>query len=122
MPWLLIASGGAIWAVSRFAIDKTIEFFIKESTLGTFTVNITGSFLLGLFIALANTRYDWPIELRLFVAIGFLGSYTTFSTLTVASIQLAIDGHWGRFMMNVLGSMIVGLLSAALGIFIGKAL
>ena len=56
------------------------------------------------------------------VAVGFLGSYTTFSTLTVASVQLAQSGEIGRAAINIVGSVCLGLLAALAGILIGRAL
>ena len=121
MPWVLIAVGGALGAVSRYAVDRAFVSALGPSVLGTFAVNITGSFILGLFIAIFTERANWPEEVRLLVAVGFLGSYTTFSTLTVASLQLAVSGEWTRAAFNVFGSLIVGLLAAFLGILVGRA-
>ena len=120
-PWLLVALGGALGAVSRFGIDRLMIGFVGPTVLGTFAVNITGSFALGLFLTLSDGRFGWSPELRVLVAVGFLGSYTTFSTLTVASLQLAGDGEWTRAVVNVAGSLAIGLAAAFLGIAAGKA-
>ena len=91
------------------------------TVLGTFAANISGSFLLGLLVAAAAGRVGLSEEARLLAAVGFLGSYTTFSTLTVASVQLAADGDWTRAAMNVVGSVVVGLLAAFGGVLAGRA-
>ena len=89
--------------------------------LGIFLINVTGSFLLGVFVA-ASAGEDWPSSTRLLIAVGFLGSYTTFSTLTVASVQLAESGEIARAALNIVGSMAVGLVAAFAGILVGRAI
>ena len=91
------------------------------TVLGTFAVNISGSFLLGLLVAATAGRLGLPEEARALAAVGFLGSYTTFSTLTVASVQLAADGDWIRAATNIVGSIVVGVLAAFAGITVGRA-
>ena len=71
---------------------------------------------------MAAERTNWPVAARMLLVVGFLGSYTTFSTLTVASAQLFDTGEITRALFNVLGSIAVGLLAAFLGIVVGRAL
>ena len=113
--------GGALGAISRYAVDRAVSGFLGPTVLGTFTVNISGSFLLGLLLAAAGGRLGLSDEARVFATVGFLGSYTTFSTLTVASVQLAADGDWIRAATNIIGSVAVGLLAALAGIVVGRA-
>lgn len=122
MQWLFVAGGGALGALSRYAIDRAVINTIGPTVWGTFLVNITGSFALGVFVAMAAERANWPIAARMFLAVGFLGSYTTFSTLTVAGVQLFDTGEITRALVNVVGSILVGLLAAFLGIVVGRAL
>ena len=119
--WALVAAGGALGAMSRYGVDRAVNGVFGTTVLGTFAVNISGSFLLGLLVALAAGRMGLSSEARAFVAIGFLGSYTTFSTLTVASVQLAADGDWMRAAVNVIGSVVVGVIAAFAGIAVGRA-
>ena len=121
MPWILVAVGGALGAVSRYGIDRAVEAAIGPTVLGIFIINVTGSFLLGVFVA-ASAGEDWPSSARLLIAVGFLGSYTTFSTLTVASVQLAESGDLTRAALNILGSIAVGLIAALAGILVGRAI
>ena len=120
-PFLIVAVGGALGAVSRYAIDRAVTAMIGPTVLGIFLINVTGSFLLGVFVA-ASAGEDWPSSARLLIAIGFLGSYTTFSTLMVASIQLAESGEITRAALNILGSIAVGLIAALAGILVGRAI
>ena len=119
--WALVAVGGALGAVSRYAVDQGVNGLFGATVLGTFAANISGSFLLGLVVAAAAGRAGLSEEARLLAAVGFLGSYTTFSTLTVASVQLAADGDWTRAALNVVGSVVVGLLAAFGGVLVGRA-
>lgn len=122
MIWLLIAFGGALGAVSRYAVDRAVTNALGyPSLLGVFLINITGSFVLGVFISTADNHTSWPIGIRMLVAVGFLGSYTTFSTLTVAAVQSAMVPDLPRAGLNILGSIAVGLVAAAAGIIVGRA-
>ena len=121
MSWILVAAGGALGAVSRYAIDRAVTAMIGPTVLGIFLINVTGSFLLGVLVA-ASAGEDWPSSTRLLIAVGFLGSYTTFSTLTVASVQLADSGEIARAAMNIVGSMAVGLVAAFAGVLVGRAI
>ena len=84
-------------------------------------VNVTGAFLLGVFVS-AFDSHGWPASVRTLVAVGFLGSYTTFSTLMAASVELAQSGEFARAALNIGGSVLLGLAAALVGILIGRAL
>ena len=122
MTLLLIAVGGALGALSRYYLDTGVTRLIGPTMLGIFFVNITGSLALGVFVTASETHITWQNNARLFAAIGFFGSYTTFSTLTVASVELVRDGDLTRAAFNIGGSIIVGLAAAALGLYLGKFL
>ena len=118
---LLIAIGGASGALSRYYIDILVNNLFGSTVLGIFLINITGSFLLGIFVSVAASHTTWESNIRLLIAIGFLGSYTTFSTLTVGTMQLVEDGDVTRAVLNIIGSMGVGLVAALLGLIVGRA-
>ncbi len=122
MTWALIAVGGALGAVSRYGLDRAVVGAIGPTVLGTFLINVTGSFALGVFVAVFEGRATWPVEARMFAAVGFLGSYTTFSTLTVAGAQMLEGGETTRALLNLFGSLAVGLAAAFAGILVGRAL
>ncbi|MBN1440368.1 MAG: fluoride efflux transporter CrcB [Anaerolineales bacterium] len=87
---------------------------------GTLIINVSGSFLLGVFLALTTERILVDPRWRLFFAVGFLGAYTTFSTYTYESVQMILDGNWGLGLLNLLGSNALGILAAAAGIALGR--
>ncbi len=110
-------------AVSRYAVDRAVANALGHpSLLGVFFINITGSFVLGMFVSTADNHTSWPAGVRMLVAVGFLGSYTTFSTLTVATMQTATAPDLPKAAMNILGSIAVGLIAAMAGIVVGRAL
>ena len=121
MNWILVAIGGTLGALSRYGADRAVISAIGPTQWGIFIINITGSFLLGLILELTAGRGSWTSEFRVFITVGFLGSYTTFSTLTVASVQMMDDGAVARGLLNILGSIAIGLLAAYLGILVGRA-
>ena len=117
-PWLLVAAGGALGALSRYSIDRAFETLLGHPTvIGIFSINISGAFLLGVFVSTSSLPTPGA---RLFLATGFLGSYTTFSTLAVATTQLAETGDLTRATLNIVGSMAVGLAAAFAGLALGR--
>ncbi len=123
MPWLIVALGGALGAVSRYSLDRAVISIVGVPTvLGIFLINVSGSFLLGMFVSVSDVHPGWPTGLRMLVAVGFLGSYTTFSTLMVASVQTGEAGDLVKASLNIVGSIVVGLMAATVGIVAGRAL
>lgn len=122
LEWLFVAGGGALGAVTRHAVNLAVVKFIGSSLIGTFAANATGSLILGVLIGLWESRPEFPFEYKLFLAVGFLGSYTTFSTLAVAVTQGIETGDFGRASLNLGGSIAVGLLAAFGGLAIGRAI
>ena len=122
MVWLMVAFGGAVGSVLRYGAGRlAVSYFGPSTVLDTFFVNVTGSFALGVFIALTLERVSVPTEYRGLVAIGLLGGYTTFSALSVEAIRLAESGEVLRAGLSVAGSVVVGLLAAYLGILAARA-
>ena len=87
---------------------------------GTFIINISGAFVLGLFMAFLQDRAFVHGHYRLFFATGFCGAYTTFSTLTYELLRLFQDGSVLLAFTNLLGSLIIGMLGVFLGFVLGR--
>ena len=123
MALALIALGGAGGAVSRYLVDTLVSERVgAEFPWGTFVVNMTGSFVLGVLFALAVERDVLPSDIRLPVMTGFVGAYTTFSTLMLETWRLAETGSTVAAVANIVGSVAVGLTVMAGGLVVGKAI
>ncbi len=123
MTWILIAVGGAFGALARYALDIWVgERFGTAFPLGTMVINVSGSFALGLLFALAMERGILSSEIRPPLIIGFLGAYTTFSTWMLQSWALVEQGAWILASVNVVGSVLLGLIALVLGMAVGRAI
>lgn len=120
---LWISIGAVLGANLRYWVgDWAAQRFGSGFPYGTMLVNLTGSFLLGLLVSLTFEHFIIDPRLRILLTIGFLGSYTTFSTFAYESVTLITQGQWGLGLFNLLGSTLLGVLFAALGIWLGKIL
>ena len=123
MIWLMVALGGAGGSVVRFGVGQLALRYLGPGTvMGTFAVNITGSLALGFFLTLALEKIAVPVEYRALIAVGFLGGYTTFSTLALDSVTLLQSGELARAILSIGGNLVLGLLAAYLGILAARAL
>ena len=89
--------------------------------LGILVVNLSGAFLLGLLAALIVDRGLLPADLRNPLIVGFLGAYTTFSTLMLDSWRLFEDGLPMLALVNIAGSTVLGMVAVVAGLFLGRA-
>ena len=123
MTLLFLAVGGAFGAVSRYLVQGWVQDLAGgRFPWGTFAVNISGSFALGLVFALAMDRAVLAPEVRVPLMVGFIGSYTTFSTLMLESWVLVEEGDLTRMLFNLLGSVAVGMVAVVAGLAVGRAL
>ncbi|MGE0682253.1 MAG: fluoride efflux transporter CrcB [Candidatus Binatia bacterium] len=116
----MIGLGGILGANARYLVAGWVtQRFGLAFPWGTFLINISGSFVLGLFMAymLRHPAYYYP---RLFFAVGFLGAYTTFSTFSLESLQLIQNGRFLATLFYVIGSAALGLSGAWLGFTFGQ--
>ena len=120
MSYLLIAIGGASGALTRYSIDRLTLYFGMENIIGTFIVNISGSFILGILISISTYKLNFSNGVRDAITIGFIGSYTTFSTLTGTSLTLWQSCQYGKASINIIFSVIFGLIAAYAGFHIGN--
>ncbi|MCY4265763.1 MAG: fluoride efflux transporter CrcB, partial [Gammaproteobacteria bacterium] len=90
--------------------------------LGTFMVNVLGSFLIGLLFIALSERILLAETLRPLIVIGFLGAMTTFSTFSLDALLLLQNGHYNSAFLYVLGSVAICLLAASAGLFLARAI
>ena len=118
---LLVAAGGAIGAAARYLLGGFVQAHLGPGfPWGTFFVNVTGSFLIGVVLVLVE-RGTLPSEARLFLAVGILGGYTTFSTFSYETLRLLAAGEAGGVLLNALGQLLIGLLAVYLGVVFARA-
>src|SRR5918912_3615828 len=104
-----VALGGALGAMLRYYLNGSpLARIAAPFPTATFIINVTGSFLLGLFLTLATERVEISPHLRIAFAAGFVGAYTTFSTFMYETAQLTEAGDYARALANVALSCIVG--------------
>jgi CrcB protein len=114
--YLLIAVGAALGANARYLVGVWAGSRLgADFPYGTFIVNIVGSFVLGFLLTLGTERLQLSPETRLLLAVGFLGSFTTFSSYAVESMNLWRDAGFWRVLVNIVGNNLVGLFAAVLG-------
>jgi CrcB protein len=119
---LLISLGSFVGANLRYWLGGWIAQKIGVLfPIETMLINISGSFLLGLFMTLA-LHYTWSPEWRQAIAIGFLGSFTTYSTYEYESLRLLQEGAWVKAGLNLFGSLVLGLIAVLLGVALGRLL
>lgn len=114
---LFIALGGAVGSVLRYLLNFAITIFYRgHFPLGILSINVLGSFLMGLLASYALKQAPFSQALQSFVLIGFLGAFTTFSTFSLDVVNLWQQGHIGLGLLNILLSVVLCVLAASLGV------
>jgi len=125
IPYILIAIGGALGSVARFALSGVAASQLGSTfPWGTLIVNVIGSFVIGFFSSFTGPDGRWTVGEggRLFFMTGVLGGFTTFSSFSLQTLTLARDGEWLRAGGNVAGSVIICLVAVWLGHLLAVAL
>lgn len=117
--YLVVALGGALGAIARYLLSEYIgKLSISPFPYATFLINISGSFVIGVFLTLIARGAPINDHWRLVFAVGFLGAYTTFSSFEYETLKLIEEGKFGYSLLYVLSSLIVGFI----GVWLGAAL
>jgi CrcB protein len=123
--YILVAVGGALGSVLRFFLATFCNVQMASTfPWGIMIVNITGSFAIGLIFSLTEPGGRWFASpaTRDFLMVGICGGYTTFSSFSLNTLNLARDGEWLRAGGNIVGSVVLCLVAVALGHFAGTAI
>lgn len=116
---MFVAVAGGAGASARLVLDGLIRSRFRIAyPLGTTVINVTGSLLLGVVAGLA-LAHGLPQSWRLILGTGFLGGFTTFSTASVETVRLLRAGRYGSAAANGLGMLVLSVLAAALGLWLG---
>jgi fluoride exporter len=120
---VFIAVGGAFGAVSRYATSLGVYSLLgRNFPYGTLFVNVAGSFLMGVLSIMLLERFNLGPEWRAAILVGFLGSYTTFSTFSIETLNLLELGDMNRAVLNMGLSLTLCLLAVWFGINVGRQL
>ena len=118
---IIVGIGGFVGAIVRYALAVWIgQAWGRTFPLGTFVINVSGSFLIGLLMTLFTERYAFDPAWRLLFVVGFLGAYTTFSTFEYETGKLINDSEWFFAAMNVVLSVTAGFVALKFGEVLAK--
>jgi fluoride exporter len=118
--YLAVGIGGFLGAIARYFVGSVCgRIFGTTFPVGTMIINLSGSFILGWFLTSIGQRAMVSDAMRLAVAVGFVGAYTTFSTYVYESNGLLQDGSEIKATINLVGSVLLGLIAVRLGMFLG---
>ena len=120
MQFILIASGGAVGALSRYLVSIFSKSYVHDSFYGTLFINILGSFFIGFLISIGVSKNMSADFIKYFLIIGFLGSFTTFSTFSFESVELLLSKKFLLAFLYMLLSLTLCLLLTFLGLNLNK--
>lgn len=113
---IYISVGAILGACARYLLSNYVaKLAFSVFPYGTLLINVTGSLLLGFFLIIATERLFIADRWRLMVAVGFCGSYTTFSSYAFESFALMEQGQWSQMALNIIGSNILCFGAVVLG-------
>lgn len=120
-PLVFVACGGALGALARFGtVELSQLLFGDHFPIGTLLVNCLGSLMIGLFMSLFMDRLLDVENWRLFIVVGFLGAYTTFSSFAWDTMVLYSNGQWLAVITNILLNNVLAIVLLLLGILMGR--
>ncbi|WP_298263204.1 fluoride efflux transporter CrcB [Acidocella sp.] len=123
--YLWVALGGALGSVARYALGNAMTLALgADFPWGTLLINVLGSFVISFFGVLsgAQARFPVPFEARVFVTVGLCGGFTTFSSFSLQTVELARNGQPMRAALYVAASATLCIIACALGYVAAAAL
>jgi fluoride exporter len=124
LPFLLVGAGSFVGGNARYILARWMGSMVDARfPLGTFIINVGGSFLLGFIGGLLSERaLPHADAIRLALGVGFCGGFTTFSTFEYETLRSVQEGQWIVAMLNVVLSVILGFAGVWLGVATGRAI
>jgi len=123
LKYFMVGVGGCLGSILRFWLGSYIGNKMgSRFPYGTFVINITGSFLVGLVFALLTVKTQWSPNWRYLIPIGFIGGYTTFSSFEYETLRTMQGGQIGLGLLYVAASVVVGFVAVWGGMIAGRAI
>jgi CrcB protein len=123
LKYLMVGIGGGLGSILRFWLGSYVGSKMgTRFPYGTFVINITGSFLIGIVFAFLTARSQWSPYWRYLIPIGFIGGYTTFSSFEFETLRTLQEGQFGIGLLYVIASVVLGLAAVWGGVIAGRAL
>ena len=121
--YLIIGIGGFIGSIARFWLGTYVgDRMGTRFPYGTFIINLSGSFLIGLIVTVLAAKTHWSPNWRYLIPIGFIGAYTTFSTFEYETFHSVQDGELLMAGLNVILSVVIGFIAVWLGVITGRTI
>ncbi len=117
---LLVFLGGGLGSALRYGFGKWLNPIMNGFPLGTFSVNVLGSFIIGLILGLSLKQNSFSETTVILIATGFCGGFTTFSAFAFENYELLKNGDFLNFGLYTLASLLLGILAVFLGIWLVK--
>ena len=113
--FLLVALGGGLGAAGRYGVSLALPAKPGEWPWATFSINVLGSLLIGVLAGWLSTRGEAGEPWRLFLGVGVLGGFTTFSAYSLETLRMVERGEWPMAILYALGSVLAGFAAVAIG-------
>ena len=121
MHWLAVAVGGALGAMARYGVSSIIfNPSSQKFPWATMSVNVLGSFVMGLLFVIIVEKGALPTEMRSLLMIGFLGAFTTFSTFSLDALGLWQNGHLLLALVYALGTVVLCLAAISIAVWLTR--
>lgn len=123
LKYVMVGIGGCLGSILRFWLGSYIgDKMGARFPYATFTINVTGSFLIGFVFALLTAKTQWSPSWRYLIPIGFIGGYTTFSSFEFETLRTIQDGQWGVGLLYVGLSVCLGFIAVWGGLIAGRVI
>lgn len=121
--FLLIFLGGGLGSLARYGVGRGLAAYSVNLPYGTLAANVLACVILGFFTGwMALRESELALHYRAFMAVGFCGGFSTFSTFSNETLAMLLNDRWGDAVFNIVLSLVLCLLASFLGLWLGKTL